>query len=72
MKLTARISSVLTALLALGCFFGTYKGLSALPGIADPAMLKDAKGFAIFWAFLGVVFLGISVLSWKSMPADRE
>lgn len=72
MKLTARISSILTGLLSLACFFGTYRGLSALRGIADPAMLKDARGFAFFWAFLGVVFLGISVLSWKSVPADGE
>ncbi len=71
MKLTARISSILTLLLAAACFWGTYKGLSSLGRITDASVLRDARGFAGFWAFLGLVFLGIAVLSWKSMNREQ-
>lgn len=72
MKLTARIASLLTAILGAACLFGAYRGLSSLGAIADPSQLRDAKGFAWFWAFLGVVFLGIAVLSWRSTDPKQE
>lgn len=71
MKITARISAILTALLAAACYVFAYKGLTALKGITDPAQFRDAKGFAWFVFFLGSVFLGIAVLSWKSV-GDEE
>lgn len=72
MKLTARISSILTSILAAGCFWVTYKGLSSLRGITDSAELRDVRGFAGFWAFLGCVFLGIAFLSWNMVKKEQE
>ena len=66
-----RVSAILTALLAAACYVFAYKGLTALKGITDPAQFRDAKGFAWFVFFLGSVFLGIAVLSWKSV-GDEE
>lgn len=72
MKLTARISSLLTGLLAAACFTGAYRSFKALAGIADPAHLRDARGFAWFAVFLGVVFLVIAALSWWIVSAERK
>lgn len=71
MKLTARLSAVLTALLSAACFSGAVRGLTVLRGLADPAQYRDARGFALFWGFLGCVFLAIAVLSWRSVPAKE-
>lgn len=71
MKLTARISSLLTALLAIACFAGAYKSFRALAGIADAAQLRDARGFAWFAIFLGIVFLMIAALSWWIVSAEK-
>lgn len=72
MKLTARISSLLTALLAIACFVGAAKSFRALAGITDAAQLRDARGFGWFAVFLGIVFLGIAALSWWIVGAERE
>ena len=72
MKLTVRISSILTSILAAGCFWITYRGLSSLAGITDAVELRDARGFAGFWAFLGCVFLGIALLSWNIVKKEQE
>lgn len=71
MKLTARISALLTALLATACFLGAFRGLQSLRAIADPVLRSDTKGYAGFWAFLGCVFLAIAVLSWTRAPEGR-
>lgn len=72
MKLTARISIILSALFALVCYGVAYSGFSSLGGLADPVQLRDARGFAWFWAFLGTVILGIAGLSWWATGQEEE
>lgn len=72
MKIPARIAIVLSALVALGCFGYAYQGFSSLGGILDPTQHSDARGFAWFWTFLGVVILGIAVLSWWITATEKE
>jgi hypothetical protein len=72
MKLSARISAILAAAFAITCFVVAFKGFTSLGGIADPAQLRDAKGFAGFWAFLGSVVLVIAGLSWWSVGSEKE
>lgn len=64
MKLTARISSLLTALLSLACFAGAYRAFRSLGGMVDPVQLRDTRGFGWFAVFLGLVFLAIAGLGW--------
>ncbi len=70
MKLTARISSLLTALLALACYAGAYRSFRAMAAAADPALARDARGFGWFAVFLGTVFLAIAGLSWWLLRAE--
>lgn len=71
MRLSARISAVLTALLAAACFAGGIRGFLSLAAITDPLVRSDARGFAGFWTFLGCVFLGLAVLSWRARPVEE-
>ena len=46
---------VIATIFASVCLGVAIKGFMSLDDIADPTQLADAKGFAGFWAFLGVV-----------------
>lgn len=72
MKITARIAIILSAIFGIACFAVAYKGFSSLGGIADPTVLKDSKGFAWFWVFLGCVISGIAALSWWITSTEKE
>ena len=75
LKIPARISALLTAIVALFCYYLAYRGRVDLAGITDPAALRDARGFLGFILFLGTVFLAIAVVSWKLSgrpPVDEE
>ena len=70
MKIPARISALLTAIVALFCYYLAYRGRVDLAGITDPAALRDARGFLGFILFLGTVFLAIRLqLSNDVLPA---
>jgi hypothetical protein len=72
MKITARIAIILSAILAFACYGIAYKGFSSLGGLTDPAIIRDSKGFAWFWVFMGSVILAIAVLSWWITGKDNE
>ena len=55
MKITAKFSVVMAAIFAAICFSVAFTGFSSLGDIVDPVQQADAKGFAWFWAFLGMV-----------------
>ena len=63
MKISAQMTVVIAAIFAVVCFGVAITGFSSLGGIADPVQLADAKGFAWFWTFLGVVGLVLGALS---------
>ncbi len=63
MKISARLATILAAAFALVCLGFVVTGFTSLDGITDPVQLRDAKGYAWFWAFLagvGAVFGGLS------------
>jgi hypothetical protein len=55
MKISAQMSVVMAALFAVICFGVAITGFNSLGGITDPEQLSDARGFAWFWAFLGLM-----------------
>ncbi len=64
MKLTAQAAMVMAAVFAIICLSYAAKGFSSLGEIADSQQLSDAKGFAWFWIFLGVVSIAFGLLTW--------
>ena len=58
-----QMTVVAGAIFALVCFGVALQGFTSL-GEVEPAQLADAKGFAIFWAFLGSVCAALAILAW--------
>jgi len=54
---------VIAAIFAVVCFGVAITGFSSIGEMADPVQRADAKGFAWFWAFLGVVGVVFGALS---------
>jgi hypothetical protein len=63
---------VLAVIFALVCFGVAVSELNALAAITDPAQKADAKGFAMFWAFLGLVAAAVAALSIWMMRARNK
>ena len=64
MKITATVSMWAGAVLALFAFGYAFTGLTAIDASATQADREAVHGYALFWLFLGVVFLAIAVASW--------
>jgi hypothetical protein len=58
-----QMTVVAGAIFALVCFGVALQGFMSLAEV-EPAQLADAKGFAIFWAFLGSVCAALAILAW--------
>lgn len=74
MQISARIALVGSIVFALLCLGFAFNGFTSLGDITDPKQLEDAKGFAMFWAFLGVVAVASGLVSlWiMKLPAEGE
>ncbi|HVK56845.1 MAG TPA: hypothetical protein VM532_17680 [Burkholderiales bacterium] len=72
MKISAQIAVFFAGVFAIICFSVAVTGFTSLGEITDPVRLADAKGFAWFWAFLGVVAVLFGVLSLWIIRTERE
>ena len=57
------------------CFSVVIHGYYGLAGITDPQQLDDAKGFMMFWGFLGVIGVASGAGSWwliRKQPEDGQ
>lgn len=54
---------VMAAIFAVACFCVAVLELNAIGEMTDPAQIADAKGYAMFWTFLGVVAVVMGALS---------
>jgi len=63
MKLSMHATSILAAVFAVLCLVFGINGLMSLGDIQDAARLSDAKGFAWFWTFLGVIGLIVALFA---------
>lgn len=64
MKITANLAASLGAAFALACFGVAAQGFLSLGDIPEPQLRDDARGFALFWTFLGVVGAASGVGCW--------
>jgi len=54
---------VIAAIFAAVCFCVAGFVLSGVGEMTDPAQIADARGYAMFWTFLGVVAAAMGALS---------
>lgn len=72
MKISMRLSVILSVTFAAICFGVAITGFSSLGDIADPAQRADGEGFAWFWAFLGAVAAAFALLGLWFLKTHRE
>ena len=75
MKLSAQLMLGMAIIFAIACFSVAYDGFTAIDEMSDAAARSDARGFAWFWVFLGIVAVASAVASWWMIghnPEDRE
>jgi hypothetical protein len=75
MKLSAQLMLGMAIAFALVCFSVAYDGFTNIDTMADATAQSDARGFAWFWVFLGIVAVASAVASWWMIghnPEDRE
>ena len=72
MKISAQMSIIFSAIFSVVCFGVAVTGYSSMGEITDPVQLSDAKGFAMFWAFLGTVGLVFGALGVWIVRTHKE
>jgi hypothetical protein len=63
-KITAQFALWSSLVFAAICLYVGFDGLANLDAVADDASRSDARGFALFWLFLGAVALACAIASW--------
>jgi hypothetical protein len=72
LKLSMQATMFVSGIVAAICLGVAISGFSSLGEIADPATAADARGFALFWAFLGGVAIVLGVLAWWIARNDKK
>jgi hypothetical protein len=72
MRISAQLTMVMAAIMALLCFGVAITGFTSLGEITDPEVLSDARGFALFWAFLGIIAVVFGLASWWIVRTGRK
>jgi hypothetical protein len=72
LKISMRLSVILSVVFATICFGVAINGFSSLGDISDPAQRADGEGFALFWAFLGAVGAAFALLGVWLLKTHKE
>ena len=72
MKISMKLSVILSAVFAAICFAVAITGFSGLGDITDPAQRSDGEGFALFWTFLGAVATAFGALGLWILKTHKE
>jgi len=70
MRISAQFSMWGAVVFALFCLGYAFAGFSSMDGMADDATRADARGFALFWLFLGVIGIVMAIVSWWMVKGD--
>jgi hypothetical protein len=72
-KFSLHATTIVGTIFAALCLSVAITGFLSLGDIQDPVQLSDAKGFAWFWAFLGVVALSFAALAhWMARTGQKD
>jgi uncharacterized membrane protein YidH (DUF202 family) len=63
MKISAQFMLWSSVVFALVCFGVAFDGFSHLDAVTDEATRSDSVGYALFWAFLGMVAVASALAS---------
>jgi hypothetical protein len=72
MKISAKMTVVMSAVFALVCFGVAITGFLSLGDITDATQQADAKGFAWFWTFLGSVATVFGLLALWMVRTQKD
>ena len=75
MKLSLQMTMVAAAIFGSVCLAIAIQGFLEIGDIADPVLANDARGYAWFWAFLGVVCAAMSLAAWwltRARPGGHD
>lgn len=72
MRISAQMSLVAGIVFALVCFGVAINGFLSMAEMTDPVQLADARGFAGFWSFLGVVGATMAAVSLWMLRTARD
>ena len=64
MKLSLQATMVIGFVFSMACIAVAVTGFTSLSAAPDAATAADVRGFALFWAFLGMIGLAFSAASW--------
>lgn len=72
MRITAQMSLVAGIVFALLCFGIAIHGFVSTAEMTDAVQLADARGFAGFWSFLGVIGATMAAVSLWMLRTARD
>ena len=72
MKLSAQMTLVVAVIFAVAAFAVAITGFTSLGNISDAAQLADARGYAWFWTFLGVIATAFALVSWWMVRTHKD
>lgn len=73
MKISAQFSLWAAIIFAVLCLGYGLNGLWHISELSDETARSDARGFAMFWLFLGAISVVAAIVSWwmvKNDPGD--
>ena len=71
-KLSAQMTMYAAAVFAFVCFCVAINGMFLTADLIDPQQVSDARGFAGFWVFLGMVMAAFSLLAWWMVRTKKD
>ena len=72
MNISLRMAMLMSAIFgAVSIAYAIY-GFVSLGDIADPAQASEARGFVLFWVFLGSIAIVLGALAWWIERAQRK
>ena len=72
MKISMKLSVIMSAVFAVVCFGVAITGFVGLRDVTDPVQRSDGQGFALFWAFLGAVATALGALGLWILRTEKE
>jgi len=66
------MSVVMAVIFALAAFAVAITGYNSIGDMTDPVQIADARGFAMFWAFLGFIAVMMGAVSWWIMRTHKN